>query len=314
MESLTGSQKIFYESADGVGTIHARIWQPAEGVTKKGIIQIVHGMSEHILRYREFAEFMTARGFVVCGNDHLGHGKSANGNFGHFGENGHKLLAKDVHKLTALVKQEFDAPVILLGIGAGSLIARYINAIWNMEFHGAAYSGTSAGGGGLHFLHKVLGGMRSSSSMQAKEAARVDKLVQKRFNRSFRNSEHGPSWLSRDADQIAAYNADPLCGFALTYGAWLDLLKLSRIVNSKTWPMRIEPTMPIFLFSGLNDPMGGQGRGVIKVYGDLLNAGHENVDITLYQDARHEMLFELNRQEVYGDFAHWAEVILETRN
>jgi alpha-beta hydrolase superfamily lysophospholipase len=133
--------------------------------------------------------------------------------------------------------------------------------------------------------------------------------VQGRFNRGFRHSDHGPSWLTRDVYQVSAFEADPLCGFPLTYGAWLDLLKLNRIVNSKTWPMRITPTMPIFLFSGLNDPMGGFGRGVIKVYGDLLNAGCENVDITLYQDARHEMLFELNRQEVYADFLKWANVI-----
>ena len=303
-------RKIFYGSADGESTIHARIWVPADDAVKKGIVQIVHGMSEHILRYTEFAEFMAGRGYVVCGNDHLGHGKSANGSFGFIGANGHKSLAKDVHKLTSMVKQEFDLPVILLGLGTGSLIARYACAVWNTEYTGAAFSGTSCGSGGLNFLHRVIGRMnRKDKPSMAKEAAWINKKAQARFNRGFKHSDHGPSWLTRDVYQVSAFEADPLCGFPLTYGAWVDLLKLNRIVNSKTWPMRVTPDMPIFLFSGLADPMGGYGRGIIKVYGDLMNAGCENVAITLYQDARHELLFELNRLEVFEDFAKWADAI-----
>jgi len=302
-------RKIFYGSADNESTIHARIWTPEADVPKKGIVQIVHGMSEHILRYKEFAEFLAGQGYVVCGNDHLGHGKSANGSFGFIGAQGHKSLARDVHKLTSMTKQEFDLPVILVGFGTGSLIARYVCAVWNMEYAAAAFSGTSCGSGGLNFLHRLLGGInKKTKASMAKEAPWINKKVQARFNRGFKHSDHGPSWLTRDVHQLSVLESDPLCGFPLTYGAWMDLLKLNRMVNSKTWPMRIAPNIPILLISGLNDPMGGYGRGVIKVYGDLLNAGCENVDITLYQDARHELLFELNREEVFRDFVAWANV------
>jgi alpha-beta hydrolase superfamily lysophospholipase len=202
----------------------------------RGVIQIVQNISEDILRYQEFAEFMAKQGFVVCGNEHLDVGN-------------HKILAKDICNLTARVKQEFKAPVILLGIGTGSLIARYICAARNMEYHGAAFCGTPS-----NFLRYIFG---------HKSTARR------------------------------------------------DLRRLYRIVNSKTWPGRIAKDMPIFLFSGQNDPMGNYGRGVSKVYGNLLNAGCTNVDITLYPDARHEILLEPNRQAVYEDFLNWINVIME---
>jgi len=308
-------RKIFYGSAstDGESTIHACIWEPAKGVEIKGIIQIVHGASEHILRYSEFAEAMVAAGFVVCGNDHLGHGKSANGRFGYIGTEGHKVLAKDVHKLTTLVKKDFDAPIILMGVGVGSLIARYISAVWNLEYAGAIFTGTSGGGAGLNALHRILYKAKYGSDKKGadKEAAWINKRVMNKFNKGFKHSDHGPSWLTRDVYQVAAYEADPLCGFPLTYGAWMDMLKLNRLVNSRTWSMRIAESKPIFIFSGLNDPMGDFGKGIIRVYGDLINAGCEDVNITLYQDARHEMLFELNRQDVYNDIVKWANKVVE---
>lgn len=310
-------RKIFYGSADGESTIHACIWVPNEGVAIKGIIQLVHGASEHVLRYGEFAETMCAAGFVVCGNDHLGHGKSANGQFGFIGKaDGHKLLAKDVFKLTTLVKKDFDAPVILMGVGIGSLIARYISAVWNMEYDGAIFSGTSGGGAGLNALHRILYKAKYGASKKSagKEALWISRRILDKFNKGFKHSDHGPSWLTRDVYQVAAFEADPLCGFPLTYGAWMDLLKLNRLVNSRTWAMRISTEKPIYIFSGLNDPMGDFGKGVIKVYGDLLNAGCEDVHITLYQDARHEMLFELNRKDVYNDIIKWASKVINNEN
>jgi len=304
------TRKIFFGSSDGQSTIHARIWTPSRAQAK-GIVQIVHGASEHILRYHEFAEFMTTQGFVVCGNDHLGHGKSANGNFGFIGADGHKLLARDVHKLTSMVSTEFGLPVVLLGAGAGSLVARYVCAVWNIEYAGAAFLGTSCGSGGLNFLHRLIHKFgRYEGAYMAKEAPWINEKLQSRFNRTFRHSDHGPSWLTRDVYQVSNFEADPLCGFGLTYGAWMTLLKLNRIVNSHEWAYRITHNMPIYLLSGLSDPMGGFGRGVIKVYGDLLNAGCSNVEITLYQDARHELLFELNREEVFVDIAGWAKGLM----
>ena len=294
--------EIYYTSSDGTSSIYAYIWEP-EGSEVKGIIQIVHGFSEHALRYRDFAGFMASRGYVVCCHDQLGHGKSANGRFGYIGKKGHKLLAKDVYKLTSIMKQNYAKPIILLGLGCGSLVSRYVTSLWGIEYDGAIFSGTMGGGHSINFLYRMFA--TASLKNGHKEAAWVNKYLVKRNNKSFRNSEHGDSWLTRDKTEDIAFAHDPLCGFNLTYGACVDLLKLARITNSHGWPVRMPKNLPIYLFSGLNDPMGDFGRGVIKVYGELVNAGCTNIEIKLYEDARHEMLFELNRYEVYEDILKW---------
>jgi alpha-beta hydrolase superfamily lysophospholipase len=300
-------QEITFTSSNGESTVYAYIWRPdlTDGTKMRGVLQLVHGFGEHALRYGDFAEYMTQQGYVVCAHDQLGHGRTASGHFGYIGKNGHKLLAKDTYKFTMLIKKEFDMPVTLMGFGAGSLVARYVCSLWGMEYGGAVFSGTSCGGAGINFLYRMFSASKLKPATGEKEALWVSKRLHSRNSRAFRNSEHSTSWLTRDGAQAATFNADPLCGFALTYGACLDLLKLVRITNSRGWPMRMPKNLPIYLFSGLDDPIGDFGRGVIKVYSDLVSAGCKDIEIRLYEDARHDMLFELNKYEVYEDIVKW---------
>ena len=293
-----------FTSADGTSPLYAYIWTPPDDVAPVGILQIVHGFSEHLRRYSDFAGFMAARGFVVCGHDQLGHGKSAAENLGHVGKKGHKLLAKDVYKLTTIIKKEYDLPLTLIGIGGGSLVARYAVSLWGIEYDGAVFSGTMDGGLVINTLHRLFFATKTGDVGQ-KQAAWVNKIIARHFGRPFRKHPDGESWLSRDAAQVAAFEADTLCGPVLTYGSCQNLLKLARITNSHKWHDRMPKNLPIYLFSGLEDPVGGFGRGVINVYAGLVNAGCANVEIRLYEDARHEMLFELNRTEVYEDVIKW---------
>jgi len=297
-------REINYTSSDGESTVCAYVWQPPDEAPVRGVLQLVHGFGEHALRYGDFAQWMTQQGYVVCAHDQLGHGKTAT-KYGYIGKNGHKLLAKDTYKFTMLIKKEFDAPITLMGFGAGSLVARYVCSLWGMEYGGAAFCGTSCGGAGINFLYRMFSASKLKAGTREKEATWVNRRLHSRNGKAFRNSEQGSSWLTRDAVQVATYEADPLCGFALTYGASLDLLKLVRITNSRGWPMRMPKNLPIYLFSGLDDPMGDFGRGVIKVYSELVGAGCKDIEIRLYEDARHDVLFELNRLEVYEDIAKW---------
>lgn len=300
-------QEINYTSSDAKSTIYAYIWRPEAEMEIRGVLQLVHGFAEHALRYSDFAKFMTRQGYVVCAHDQLGHGRTAGGRFGYIGKNGHKLLAKDTYKLTMLLKKEFglSVPIILLGFGAGSLVARYVCSLWGMEYGGAVFSGTSCGGASVNFLYRMFSASKLKPSTGEKEAAWVNRRLHSRNGKAFRNSEQGTSWLTRDATQAAAFEADPLCGFPLTYGASLDLLKLVRITNSRGWPVRMPKNLPIYLFSGLDDPMGNFGDGVIKVYSELASAGCKDIEIRLYEDARHDMLFEINKDEVYEDIKNW---------
>jgi len=308
-------REINYISSDGKTTIHAYIWQPDVGVNIRGVLQLVHGFAEHALRYRDFAEYMAQRGYVVCAHDQLGHGRTASGKYGYIGKNGHKLLAKDTYKFTkTLLKKEFDAPITLIGFGAGSLVARYVCSLWGMEYAGAIFCGTSCGGPGINFLYRMFYASKLTPTKGEREAAWINRRLHKRNSKAFRGSDAGTSWLTRDAVQLVVYEADPLCGFALTHGACLDLLKLVRITNSRAWPIRMPKNLPIYLFSGLDDPMGNFGHGVIKVYSDLVSAGCADIEIRLYEDARHDMLFEINKHEVYEDIEKWLEGVAHEKN
>ena len=296
-------KEINYVSSNGFGNINAYVWEANE---PKAVIQLCHGFSEHALRYKEFAEFLSKAGYIVAAHDHLGHGKSANGHFGYIApKNGHKILAKDTFTLTNKMKKEYDLPVILVGIGTGSLIARYVCSLFTIEYNSAIFVGTHGGGWLVNALSRLL--PRDYSRNGTKEAVYINKLVFLMHNRHFKKQEG--NWLNRNINELYLYENDPLCGFPLTYSAYRDFVKLARIVNTRSWANRMPKNMPIYLFSGLEDPIGMFGQGVIKVYGELTNAGCESVEIKLYEDIRHEVLFEMNKSEVYNDVLEWIEEV-----
>ena len=297
-------REILYTSSDGTTPVYAYIWEPQGNAA--GIIQFVHGCSEHMQRYKDFAGFMTKNGFIVCGHDQLGHGKTAAGMYGNIGKNGHKLLAKDTYKLTSILKKEYALPVVLTGAGCGSLVARYAASLWSIEYNGAIFIGTSGGGLHINFLNRLTS-VPGVKKGREKDAQWIGKMVLHRMGRHFDASEEGNSWLTRDASEVSAFEYDPMCGHPLTYGSYIDILKLARITNSNKWAARMPKNLPTYLLSGLNDPMGDFGRGVVKVYSRLVNAGASNLEIRLYENARHEILFELNRYEVYEDIVKWIE-------
>jgi len=301
-------REINYPSANSVNEIAAYIWSPEDGADIIGVVQIAHGMAEHALRYAAFVEHLVSKGFIVCANDHAGHGKSANGRFGHFGErNGHKTLAKDVYRLFCIMKkQRPDVPYVLFGHDMGSLVVRYVCSLWGLEFDGVILSGTGrmVNGSPSGFVG-MLGNLRGPQQ----EAKMLERLMRHSLSRTFKNEDTHMAWLTRDKAAIAAAEADSLMGIPFTYAGLRDVLKLREIVSGGHWVARMPKNLPVFLLSGLDDPVGEFGRGVLKVYERLVDADCLNVEIKLYEDARHDLLFELNKTEVYSDIVHW---ILET--
>jgi len=297
-------QELRYPSANGVNEICAYIWTPDEGTDVLGVIQLAHGMAEHAMRYEPFARFLNSKGFAVCANDHVGHGRSANEAFGYMGEkNGHKTLAKDVYKLSCLMKKQYPGvPYILFGHNMGALIVRYACSFWGIEFDGAILSGTGRmiDNGPAAFAGKIakLRGEKNETKWFGRIKCRV-------MSRSFKGEDPRYAWLTRDAEQIEQMKADPLIGFPFTYAGARDVLKLNAVVSSRQWTDRMPKNLPVFIFSGQNDPIGGFGREVLKLYERLVDAECGSVEIKLYEDARHDMLFELNKDEVYGDIAEW---------
>lgn len=289
-----------FASATGLGEIYVRTWVPSG--TPKAILQIAHGMAEHISRYDEFASYLSQNGILVVGNDHAGHGKSIGENAikGYFGErDGWRSLMEDMRRLhDKTVVLYPNTPYILFGHSAGSFLARAYAAQYGEEIAALIFSGT-AGRNPAIPLGRLIVRLEVLRNGHAKPSKLLDKMSFGTYNKSFNPARTSFDWLSRDAAQVDAYVADPLCGFVFTAEGMLDVLNVLDYVSGLDWAKNV-PQVPVLLISGSEDPVGMRGRGVRQVCEWLKQTGH-NVDCRLYENCRHELINEQNRQKVYQD-------------
>jgi alpha-beta hydrolase superfamily lysophospholipase len=312
MDVTVNKMSFSYLSADQQTTINALKWVPEGKI--KAIVQIAHGMSEHIERYDAFANYLAQNGYIVCANDHLGHGKSitSSDKLGYFSDkNGWENMVEDMHNLTKMMKQEYEGyPYILMGHSMGSLLSRAYAAIYGDELGGAIYTGTSAGSIFINFLIT-----RCKKYINEKGAfARgedINNSVSKKYNKKAYPRTSQYDWLSRDIVEIEKYLSDPLCGFVFTYKGFLDLFELTKEVTGRQWASKVPCDLPIYFFSGNMDPVGAYSHGVVKVADWLVSTGHRNVISKFYDGGRHEMLHELNRKMVYKDTLRWLDKLLK---
>lgn len=305
--------EIKFGAHNGRHEIYGYIMYP-EGEAQ-GILHIVHGMKEHIRRYKEFAGYMAEKGFIVCGCDMAGHGKSVgeDGKFGYFGEiDGYISLLNDVYTMYKLMRSRFgNMPYYLLGHSMGSFIARYFCVDFSDRIHldGAIFSGTG-------YMNPVTLSIAIRAADffivahgKGKDSPFFDKFTFVSYNKPFASEMNASSWLSRDKGKIEEYQNDELNRFNFTHAGYRDLFSLYLFVSRKRWAEKLNKEMPVYFFSGDRDPVGKFGRGVVQVCRKLYKAGHEKVTIKLYKDGRHEMLNEINRQEVYEDVYNWIAQI-----
>lgn len=295
-------------SADGKSNVFARIWQDGE-VRPEFVLQICHGMCEYIDRYEEFAEFICAHGGIVCGNDHLGHGntKQANesGCYGYFSDkNGEKLVVEDVHSLTKQIKEQYPGlPIVLLGHSMGSMVARSYMTKYGDETKCAVFMGTS-GSNNLTGLIRFLANVGMFFGRAKKPAKLLSHLAFSKYNDRYEDVRTKNDWITRDRERVDRYNADPQCTFLFTDRAAYDFANLVDEVSGMQWAQRMPKEKTYLLISGDMDPVGNYGEGVKEVYGWMRQAGLET-ELKLYDGARHELLNEVNRQEVARDILNW---------
>ena len=301
-----------FPSADGKTPVAAYFWYSPD-VAPRAIIQLSHGMCEYITRYDAWARRFVERGFVFCGNDHLGHGNTAQkkSDLGYMAKRGGAdLLVEDVHRMTLLAKEKFpDLPLVLYGHSMGSFVARVYLARYGEELAGALVSGTAGPGQptGLgkkmaHATGAVRGVMHRSRFLTA--------MAFGSYNKRFREEKSLFSWLTRDEAVRAAYAEDPFCTFVFTTAGYDTLFSLLGEVSDKKWAYKVSKELPILLFAGDMDPVGNYGKGVKKVYERLVAAGC-NVRLKLYEGGRHEMHNEINKDEVFADLIAYLEEILK---
>lgn len=300
-----------FPSSDGVHRCHASLWLPDGDKAPRAVVQIVHGVAEYVGRYDHFARFLTGHGFAVCGEDHLGHGRTGmeDSRFGYFGaHDGWTLVTADVRQLRQLVGEKFPGiPYFILGHSMGSFLTRTYLCRYPGTVDGAILSGTGQESGAL-----VTGGKLLSSLIAAvRGPEHVSKLVNDlslgAYNKQFAPNRTTADWTSRDQDSVDRYIADPLCSFIPTVGMYRDMLGGLQYIASRRALSQMNRATPVYIFSGDRDPVGGNGRGVRKVYGYFEKQGVRDLSMKLYPEGRHEMLNEINKDEVYADVLAWLE-------
>ena len=277
----------------------------------KGIFQIVHGAAEHAKRYSKFAEKLNELGYVVIGDDHSGHGLTAKNreNLGFFGEeNGWNSMVEDEMLITKQMMEQYpDKPIILFGHSMGSFIVRdYLTrnpkGISKCIICGTGY--TNAFMTKLA-LYMVRNEKKNNGIMYRSE--RIDKLTFGGFNKKFKPTKTDFDWLSKEGTEVDKYISDELCGFIFTVKGYEDLFTGVKYINSREAFNKTAKNIPILMISGAKDPVGASGKGVKKVYNKLKNSGVEDITLKLFEEGRHEILNETNRNDVYNNIIQWIK-------
>jgi len=275
------------------------------------VVQIAHGMAEHSGRYHEFANFLVSHGFVVYANDHRGHGKTGEkmGVMGYYAdENGFERTVEDLKMINDQIHQTYpELPVFMLGHSMGSFLVRRFIQRYPKAIDGVIISGTGAGKGLAGKIGRFIAHLEIKRHGAKSESALMDKLSFGQFNKKFKNSG---SWISSDPKTVQAYQEDPYCGFISTAGFYYDLLGGIELIHKRSEIARIDQSLPMLIISGESDPVGDYGKGVKRVVKDYQAAGIQSIKLILYPEGRHEMLFEVNRDQVMEDILTWLTKIL----
>ena len=294
-------------SADGKTPIHAVEWLP-EGQAR-AVLQISHGVSEYILRYEPFAEYLTARGFAVAGHDHLGHGQSvAEGSARlYFGPRGSwNWVVDDIDQRRNLAKAKFpQVPYFLMGHSMGSFLAR----TYLIRYPGAVDAAVIMGTGQMS--PAIIAGGKAVAAEEAhrvgedQTSSLVDKLAFGAYNKRFAPNRTGFDWLSLNQDNVDRYMADPLCGGNATIGLFREMLGGLSFIAKPENLKRMNLNIPVLFISGEMDPVGDCGKGVKRAFESFRKAGVRDVSLKLYPELRHEILNETCRETVYEDIYQW---------
>lgn len=280
-----------FTGAGGTG-LPAVLWLPECAPT--ALLQIAHGMTEHMGRYETLAAHLTSQGIAVAGFDLRGHGKNpGEAHTASFGEGGWARSVEDMHLFFRLLEQKFPrVPHYMLGFSLGSFLLREYLGQYPRGIAGAVIMGTG------HQPGWLMGMMMGIVKGQIRKAGfdRTTDLVRQlsfgSYNQKFRPARTEADWLCSDEAQLNLYLADPLVRRDISSGLFWELLGSMKRAGTPGFCASWEKEMPVLLLSGQADPVGGEGKGVLAVRKQLENAGVRNITFRTFPDARHDLLHE----------------------
>lgn len=299
------------QSSDGAN-IHIYGWASVDEPV--AVMQIAHGMAEHGARYERLAHYLNQHGIAVYANDHRGHGKTVtNGEVpGHMADkDGWRFAVEDLAMITDELKSRHPGlPVILMGHSMGSFMVQDYLSKFGDKITAVALSATNGPPGTLGKLAQLVSRIEQLRNGKEGHSTLLANMSFKAFNKAFAPNRTEFDWLSRDEAEVDKYVNDPLCGFDCSIATWIGLLDaLTRIARDDA-VSKMNKTTPIYLFSGTKDPVGENTKGVerlLKVYRkhDLQNVTHK-----YYEEGRHELLNDINRDEVMQDLLRWINTAI----
>ena len=303
MDKSTGS----FISSNNSDNIAYYVYKPS--AKPKAVIQITHGMCEYIERYEEFISYMCENDFVVCGHDHLGHGNSVLNNdyLGYFApEKGWQYLVKDTVHMTKLIRSQYpELPLFILGHSLGSLTARVAVSKCGYLYDGVILLGALNTKLPLDAAMMAADTIRRASGDMCRSEL-IEKIIYGYTNVRIDDPVNKFGWLTRDDELVYKFYDNPKCNFIFTVSGFCDLIKLFMYAADKKCVEATPEKMPVLILGGEADSIGQWGKGPRELLSVLESRGCTEVQMKLYEGARHELLNEINRAEVYSDILKWC--------
>lgn len=289
-------------------------WENITCDMPKAIVQISHGMSENILRYDEFARELVEEGFTVYGHDHRGHGETAASieDLGYMDDkdNFHSMVY-DLKDMNDLIKRENEGiPIILFGHSMGSFLSQRYIELYGDSIDGLILSGSNGKQKAINNLGIPISYLEMKIFGRRKQSKLMDKLSFGSFNNNFKPVRTNCDWLTRDEKEVDKYLNNKYCGNIFTASYFYDLLKGLKEIHKESNLKKIPKSLNIYILAGSKDPVGENGKGIINLYNLYKKLEIKNVSYKLYDGARHEILNEINRDEVINDIKNILEEIL----
>ena len=306
---MTNMTEFTFLSTDGKTQLHGMRWEP-EGGSVRAVLQICHGVAEHIARYDAFARYLNGLGIAVVGHDHLGHGLSLpeGGTPVFFGAgNTWNTVVDDIYVLHQRIRLWYpDVPLCIMGHSMGSFLTRTYLIRYPGTVKAAVIMGT-----GWQPKAVIAGGMAVAKAVGAVVGENgtsdlVTNLAFGAYNKLFAPNRTSCDWLSADEGNVDAYMADPLCGADATVGLFRQMLLGIRFNQKLSNLRQMDPRIPVLFVAGEKDPVGDCGNGVRRTYQEFRRAGVQDCTLKLYPGLRHEILNEkAQQQQIFEDIGQW---------
>ena len=310
---MVEKEEFYLNSTNGVTKLHVILWHPLEEI--RAIVQISHGMCEYVDRYDRLATFLAQHGMMVIGNDHLGHGETAKSEeeLGYFPKaKGSETVVDDLYKVTKSIRARYPRiPYFLLGHSMGSFMARRYLMTYGSQLDGAILMGTGSQPPALLSAAKTTANSLSVVRGEHHRSQLMMKMAFGSYNKQYPSVRTEYDWLSRNDANVDTYLEDPYCGFMFTLNGYKVLFDVLSFIQEPANISKLPKEVPLLFVAGSDDPVGHFGKDVPEICRIYREAGVKNVEMKIYPGDRHEILNELDYEQVQMDILSFIEKRLE---